>query len=277
MNSYTYYNGAFAKTDDIRIPLSDRAIYFGDGIYDAAIGKGGRIFLIDEHIKRFISNAKRLGFPHIPTYKDLSELLSDTVKRASLDEYFVYFQISRNAETRMHSALGCSTANLMITVSEFSVKNDDKPISLITYPDNPNHYCDIKTLNLLPSVLASTAASEAGCDEAVFHRGATVTECAHSNISILKSGILYTHPTSELILPGITRRHLLIACESLGIPYREHAFTVDDLYCADEVLVTSTSRLCRCATSINGRPVGGKDRQKSASLRIFLYREYENL
>ena len=277
MKSYTYYNGEFARTEDIRIPLSDRAIYFGDGIYDAAIGKHGKIFLLDEHIKRFISNAKRLGFSPIPTYRDLSVLLTDTVSRAAFDEYFVYFQISRSAEERIHSSLGCNTTNLMITVNKFSVKNDDSPISLITYPDNRHHYCDIKTINLLPSVLASTAAEEAGCDEAVFHRGPTVTECAHSNISILKSGILYTHPLSELILPGITRRHLLTACESLGIPYREHAFTVDDLYAADEVLVTSTSKLCRCAASINGRPVGGKDRRKSTDLRNFLYREYENL
>lgn len=134
--------------------------------------------------------------------------------------------------------------------------------------------CDIKTLNLIPAVMASTRAQLADCEEAVFHRGEIVTECTHSNIAILKNGILITHPLSNTILPGITRRHLLIACEKLGIPYRERAFTLDELYSADEIFVTSTSKLCRTANRVNNIPVGEKDPENASKICNFLYKEY---
>ncbi len=277
MLSYSYYNGEFDMTENIRIPLSDRSIYFGDGIYDAAIGHDGRIFLLDEHVQRFLKNAKKLQFQCIPTYSEISEILQDVVMRANIEEFFLYFQISRNAAERNHSAANAKTSNILITVSEARILQAEKPISLITEEDRRYFMCDIKTVNLLPSVIASTKAELAGCEEAVFHRGSTVTECAHSNIAILKKGVLYTHPLSNTILPGITRQHLLSACEKLDITYRERAFTLDELYFADEILVTSTSKLCRCANRINNISVGGKDPINASKLSEFLYKEYINL
>ena len=276
MRSYSYYNGTFAPTNEIRIPLTDRAIYFGDGVYDAAIGKDGRIFLADEHIKRFISNAKKISIPKIPSYQIVLDLLTETIKRAEIDEFFIYFQISANAPHRTHSSLGLDSSNLLITVSETETVESCECISLITEEDIRHLRCDIKTINLLPAVIASTRAAAAGCDEAVFHRGCTVTECSHSNISILKNGTLYTHPLNNLILPGITRARLLLTCHKLGIPYRERAFTLDELYCADEILVTSTSKLCRRAGSINGVPCGAKDPTLAKKICHNLYLEYSD-
>ncbi len=276
MLSYSYYNGEFDLTESIKIPLNDRCIYFGDGIYDAAIGCNGRIFLLDEHVQRFLSNAKKIKLGSIPTYGELTKILNDVVRQADIPEFFLYFQLSRNASGRTHSAVGANSSNLLITVSETTVRENGSPISLITEEDKRYFMCDIKTLNLLPAVIASTRAELSDCEEAVFHRGVTVTECAHSNISILKSGILFTHPQSNTILPGITRRHMLIACERLGIPYREQAFTLDELFSADEIIVTSTSKLCRTANKINGIPVGEKDAINSSKISAFLYKEYHD-
>ena len=277
MLSYTYYNGTFDLTENTRIPITDRSIYFGDGVYDAAIGKNGRIFLSDEHITRILSNAKRIGINSAPSYEELSKLLNDIVERCGINEFFVYFQITRDAPHRIHSAFKVDSCNLLITVSDTYIERDASPISLITVEDVRYFMCDIKTLNLLPSVLASTKAQTCGADEAVFHRGRIVTECAHSNVSILKNGRLFTHPTTNLILPGITRKHLLCACETLGIPYEERAFTLDELFSADEILVTSTSKLCRAVYSIDRTPVGQKDELTARRIRDFLYEEYESL
>ena len=274
MASYTYYNGTFGETDEIRIPLSDRAIYFGDGIYDAAIGYHGRIFLADEHIKRFLGNARRISIPSPPSYVQMSNLLNEVVRKADIEEFFLYFQISRSSKARTHSALNSEKFNILITVSDIEVKESERLIALISEEDRRHLNCDIKSLNLLPAVMASTHAESMGCDEAVFHRGQTVTECAHSNIAIITSGVLYTHPLSNLILPGITRARLLYACEKLTIPYRERSFTIDELYSADEILVTSTSKLCRRAGSINGISAGGKDPLIANALCHFLYNEY---
>ena len=117
----------------------------------------------------------------------------------------------------------------------------------------------MKTLNLLPTVLASIQATDAGMDEAIFHRGDRVTECAHSNVSILrKDGTLQTAPADRLILPGVARAHLLRLCESLGVPVLEEPFTVKEMIEADEIIVTASGTLCRPVGEIDGIPVGGK-------------------
>lgn len=273
MSTYSYYNGAYAPTEEISIPLTDRALYFGDGIYDAAIGRNGSIFLLEEHLDRLLGNAPKLSIPVPYEREELREILLETVRRSGFHSYFVYFQLSRNGGKRKHVAEASYGANLLITVSELDPPSP-QTIQLVTFEDKRFEYCDIKTLNLLPSVLASTYAEENGCGEAVFHRGEIVTECAHSNISILKGGKLITHPTDNHILPGITRRHLLSAARKLGIPIEERAFTLEELFLADEVLVTSTTKLIARGTVLDGKAVGGADEDNLNRLSDELLREY---
>ena len=104
-------------------------------------------------------------------------------------------------------------------------------------------------------------AEEAGCDETILHRGDRVTECAHSNVHILKNGVLKTAPCDNLILPGITRAHRIAQCLEMGIPVVEEPFTVDEMMDADEVFFTSASALCCRIREIDGKPVGGRDPQ----------------
>ena len=136
-------------------------------------------------------------------------------------------------------------------------------------------HCNIKTLNLIPSVMASEKARDAGAAEAVLYRpGELVTECAHSNVHILKDGVLKTHPADNLILGGIARAHLLHACKALSIPTDETAFTLSELFAADEVIVTSSSNLCIRADRIDGKAVGGKAPELFERLRRYLLDEY---
>ena len=107
-------------------------------------------------------------------------------------------------------------------------------------------------------IMSREKAEELGCGECVFHRGNIVTECAHSNISILKDGVLITHPTDHYILPGITRKHIIEICKAHNIPVDETPFTLDDLIAADEVLVSSSTKLCCSADTFDGKSVGGK-------------------
>ena len=134
-----------------------------------------------------------------------------------------------------------------------------QPIKLITAEDTRFFHCNIKTLNLIPSVMAAEKAKRAGAEECVFYRpGKRVTECAHSNCHIIKDGKLITAPTDNLILPGIVRAHLIKACKKLEIPVSETPYTLDEMFDADEVLVTSSSKLCMYANELDGKPVGGK-------------------
>ena len=109
----------------------------------------------------------------------------------------------------------------------------------------------------------------------VFHRGERVTEGSHSNISILKDGVLRTAPLDCYILPGIARRHLLLAAGRLGIPVDETPFTLDDLRAADEVIVTSSTLFCVRADSFCGQPAGGRDPETFEKLRAAVMAEFE--
>ena len=274
MRSYAFYNGAFGKRKDIKIPLSDRALFFGDAVYDAAIGRSGKVFCEDEHIERFLNNAERLSIRHTYSHALISETLGEVIAKSKLESFFLYFQLSRASESRVHSAKRCDSANLLITIEPFELADSSSALSLITTEDLRYFYCDIKTVNLLPSVIAATKADLLGCDEAVFHRGNTVTECSRSNISIVKDGVLLTHPANNLILPGIMRKHLLSACKTLGIPFQEVPFTLDELFCADEVLVTSTTKLCKRAATVDGKAVGGKNGELASTICQYLEKEF---
>ena len=273
MYSYAYYNGQLGTKDSIKIPLTDRSIYFGDAIYDAAIGTFDRILWEDEHIERFLSNAARIGICHKYTKSFLSSLLREIAIKSMIENYFIYFQMSRNSIDRTHSAIGSST-NLLITVTPYKIEENQPPLKLITEKDIRYELCDIKTTNLLPAVLASTKAEKEGFDEAVFIKNGIVTECAKSNISIIKQGRLITHPKNNHILPGITREHLLMVCKRFYIPVEEHPFSKEEMLSADEILVSGTSKLCRTVKLIDDTSVGGKSKELAYLLCRSLYAEY---
>lgn len=254
--SIAYYNGQFCAYSDIKIPLSDRSVFFGDGIYDAAIGKCGKIYLENEHLDRFIANAKRLNIPLAQNKATLSGLIHEAINRNPFEQYFVYLQLSRFSEERTHSFKDSDKSNLLITVKEHTLPEQDKKLKLTIADDIRYKMCDIKTLNLLPAVMASKRAECSGYDETVFIRDGMVTECAHSNVSMIKDGVLYTHPTNNFILPGITRARMLYMCKRLGIPYKEIPFSHSELINADSILVTSTTKLALIADSVDGIKVG---------------------
>jgi D-alanine transaminase len=154
------------------------------------------------------------------------------------------------------------------------IKDTYAPMKLITLDDTRFFHCNMKTLNSIPTVLASAKTVAAGADEAVLHRGGRVTECAHSNVSIIKDGCLVTAPADNLILPGVARAHLLAMCERFGIQVREEPYTLNDLMSADEVIVTASSMLCRPAREIDGKPVGGKAPELLKMLQDALVKDF---
>jgi len=274
MNNLGYYNGTYGLLEEMMIPMNDRVCWFGDGVYDAGPCHNYRIFALDEHLNRLYRNAKALNI-QIPMEKEeLAELLSDLVKKVDTGDQFVYCQVTRGTAIREHTYTE-GPGNIWIMLKPAAIDDGKNPISLITCEDTRYFHCDIKTLNLIPNVVASQKAAAAGCKEAVFYRpGGRITECAHSNVHILKDGTLYTAPTDHLILPGIARAHLLSACHRLGIPVKEEPYYLPDLMNADEIIVTSSSKLCLHADHIDGKAAGMKDARNYEALRQAVLDEF---
>ena len=258
MKTLGYYNGRYDEIDNMTIPMNDRVCWFGDGVYDAGPCRNYHIFALDEHVDRFFNNAGLLKIQMPCTKEELKALLNDLVRKMDTGSLFVYYQVTRGTAVRSHEFPVNCPANLWIMLKPQKAPELTEKIKLITVEDTRFFHCNIKTLNLIPSVMAAQKASEAGCQEAVFHRDGRVTECAHSNCHIIKEGILYTAPADNLILPGIARSHLIQNCKKLGIPVSETPYTLKELMDADEVLVTSSTKLCMSADEIDGRPGGGK-------------------
>ena len=205
----------------------------------------------------------------------MAALLTDLLAQVDGPSQFVYWQVTRAAGgERRHAFNEGDPGVLSAFVNQEDMADPSVPLKLITWPDTRFEHCNAKTLNLLPAVMASQAASAAGADEAVLHRDGIVTECAHSNVLILKDGMLITHPNDEFILRGIAKTHLIQAAYRAAVPVIERLFTLDELFDADEVIVTASSHLCSIAREVDGEPVGGHDPATIRALLDIVFREY---
>ncbi|HIX84540.1 MAG TPA: aminotransferase class IV [Candidatus Megamonas gallistercoris] len=277
MKNLGYYNGKYDLIENMMIPMSDRVHWFGDGVYDATCARNYKIMSLDEHIDRFFRSAELLNINLGFTKKYLADLLQSLVNKLDEGDLFVYWQVTRGGKgLRSHCYSSEEKANLWITVTPEKVTKIDKKFKLTMMEDKRYQYCNIKTLNLIPSVLAAQKAKEKGCDETVFYRGDIVTECAHSNIHILKDGKFITHPADEYILPGIARAHLIEACYALNIPVEQRPVTLAELFNADEVIVSSSGDLCNSAYELDGRVIGGRDEATLEKIQQYIVETWLN-
>lgn len=260
MKSIGYYNGKLGPIEEMTIPMNDRVVYFGDGVYEATLTVNRIPFALEEHFDRFYSSLRLMRIDFGMTRDELkAEIMRVVDAWGSDDTAMLYWQVTRGTDHRHHEFPDPSIKpNLLITIKPYNTAPRDKRLRLITEEDTRFFHCNIKTLNLIPNVMAAQKTVEAGCDECVFHRGDMVTECAHSNVHILKNGVLKTHAADNLILPGITRLYLVGLARQNGIPVDESGFTVSEMMDADEVIVSASGLSAHAACEIDGKPVGGK-------------------
>ena len=260
MINVAYYNGKIDLIENITIPLNDRAVYFGDGVYEVVYFKNGKIFALYDHLDRFYNSLRGIQIEFNKSRGEMQTLLYSLIAQLDdVSEGIIYWQVSRGTAPRNHVFPNPAVEpNLLAYVKTKAAPSMDNKIKMITTEDIRFQMCNLKTINLLANLMASQKAEEAGCAEAVLHRGDIVTECSHSNISILKDGVLKTAPLTQYILPGTVRKQLIELCNTNNIPVNETAFTLSELMSADEVLIMSTTAMIRSACEINGEAVGGK-------------------
>ncbi len=273
MENIGYYNGVFAPIEELMIPACDRGVYFGDGIYEALRVERHRFFALAEHLARFRASLAFLRIPFEMTNEALTAILQEAADRVESDSQQLYFQVTRGSAIRTHAFPEGAEPNLLIFSRGVPLAELTEHRRVVVLPDTRWGHCNIKTLNLIPSVLAAETAKERGCCEAVFHRNGVVTECSSSNLLLLKDGVLRTAPADEKILPGVTRAHFLMLARELGVPVDETAFTLEEAYDADELMITSTSAHGLPVGEMEGRAVCGRDDALLRKLQK-AYRDY---
>ncbi len=271
MKDAAYYNGKISSIDEMTVPMGDRAVYFGDGVYDVAYWYHGKPFLIDEHFDRFYNSCRlvRIEFPY--TRAEFLAIIVDLISRLDdQSDVLIYWQASRGTAPRNHPfPVGEVKPNLLIYVKPKKIADLEPRVQLMTWEDIRFKMCNVKTIDLLPNVLASQYAEENGCAEVVQLRDRVecddgvvltdvVTEGSHTNVHILKDGKFITAPLGKYILPGIARMHLIQLCRAHGVPVEERYISREELFDADEILISSTTTLVRAADRLDGSPVGGR-------------------
>ncbi|QIZ66800.1 D-amino-acid transaminase [Geobacillus subterraneus] len=232
------------RYEQVTYPMEERGLQFGDGVYEVVRLYSGAYVWLQEHLDRLYRSAAaiRLSVPFAP--EELSDRLEQLRRMNDVrEDAILYLQVTRGSFPRSHTFPAENRPNLYAYIQPMARKTDEMAhgVHATLTKDVRWEYCYIKSLNLLPNVLAKQEAAERGAFEAILHRDGIVTEGSSSNIFLVKDETVYTHPATERILNGIVRTRVKQFCGELGIPFIEEAFSVHDLARADELFLTSTT------------------------------------
>jgi len=256
--SIGYINGKYITLDELAVPIDERGHQFGDGIYEVIRVYNGKAFMLDEHLKRLINSARAIKLPIEGDAENFRNLIEEAIKKSGLLECSVYLQITRGFAPRQHLfpnvPISISMTVKPVAPPQKSVRENG--VSVIFHEDDRWANCYIKSLNLLPNILARQTAHEEGCYEAILVRDGFVTEGTSSNVFIVINEKVYTTPLSRHILGGITRIAVKQMCEQLNIEFVEQAFTKEELLQADEVFITSTTVEVIPAVIVDEKKIG---------------------
>ena len=262
MSRIAYVNGRYLPHEHAQVSIEDRGFQFADGVYEVCEVRGGH--LVDErrHMARLDRSLSELRIARPMSPAALAVVMRETVRRNRVRDGIVYLQITRGAARRDFPFPAAGTKpSVVVTARENDLERLELAaadgIAVVTVPDIRWQRVDIKSVALLPNVLAKQAARDQGAKEAWLVDGqGRVTEGASSNAWIVsRDGTLITHPLGRDILPGITRSVVIDVARAQGLAFEERAFTVEEAYAAREAFVTSASQIVMPVVSIDGRPV----------------------
>jgi D-alanine transaminase len=273
-----YLNGDFIPAAEARIPVDDRGFLFADGVYEVIRVYEGRPFLMDAHMKRLRTGLGALrihasGVEKLPLVAE--QLLDENALRAG--DATIYVQVTRGSAPRAHAFPKPAVAPTVYVAAKPFRQHDAnvfaEGVAALTVPDNRWARCDIKSISLLPNVMANQLAKEAGAFEAIFVRDGVLIEGSHSNLFGVLDGELVTYPACNYILAGITRDLVIDIARGLDIRVREGAMQWERLAEISELFLSGTTTEVMPVTRLDGKPVGSGEPGPITRRLITAFRE----
>lgn len=260
MTRYAYVQRRFRPIQMATVAVEDRGYQFADGVYEVIKAVDGEPRDLDRHLARLSRSLHELRIAEPVQGRALPQLILEALRRHPLRFATVYIQVSRGTAPRNHAFPKAAKPNLVIAVRRAVFPTEAermRGVGVITQPDQRWARADIKSIALLPNVLAKQAALEAGCREAwLVGEDGYVREGSSSNAWIVdRDGRIRTHPADHRILAGITRSVVLELARSEGLEVEERPFTVAEALVAREAFLTSTTSLVLPVTSVDGRVI----------------------
>jgi D-alanine transaminase len=283
LSRIAYVNGRYVSHADASVHIEDRGFQFADGVYEVCEVHGGRMVDERRHMARLVRSLTEIKIAEPMSLAALGIVLRETIRRNRVVDGIVYLQISRGVARRDFAFPATATRpTVVVTARSLDVAANERTasegIAVVTMPDNRWERVDIKSVALLPNVLAKQAARERGGKEAwLVDRDGFVTEGASSNAWIItQAGTVVTRPAERGILRGITRTVLLEVLAAQNLELEERPFRVEEAYQAREAFATAASLIVMPVTRIDGRPIGaGIPGKVVAALRHGFHRHAE--
>lgn len=263
MPRIAYVNGAYVPHADAAIHIEDRGYQFADGVYEVCEIRHGYIVDLTRHLDRLGRSLGELRIDWPMSRAALIHVIREVVRRNRVRNGLFYMQVTRGTARRDHVFPAKDTVPTIVVTAKRTdtaaiARKGAEGIAAITVPENRWDRVDIKSVGLLPNVLARQRAKEEGASEAIFvDPDGTVKEGAATNVWIVdRDGTLRTRPADHGILKGITRTTLMDVAGPLGIKIEERSFSVEDMLAAREVFITAATSICFPVVSIDGKPIG---------------------
>jgi D-alanine transaminase len=270
-----YYNGEFLPLEKIYISPFDRGFLFADGVYETLRTYNRKLFMSHKHFERLKYSAEQIEI-HFSDYNKLENIIYHCAELNSMNtEFSAYIQITRGVSfPRTHHYQKQIKANLFIYVSELNNQEDEKKegVTITLEKDIRWSRCDIKSIALLPNVLANNKAFKNGHYEALFFRDNFITEGSHTNFFAVKNETVFTTPLSSFILNGVTRNIIIQLCKEDGILVKEENIPVKNIFNYDELFITGTLTEIAPVIKIDEHPVGnGKPGKMTRRIQELFY------
>ena len=260
MEELAYFEGQFVPLSQARISITDRGFVFADGVYEVIAAYHGRAFRLEEHLVRLAASARAIHLALRVDDSELKRIIETGLEQSGYPQAQVYLQATRGAAPRSHAFPAETKSNLVVTfrpLQKIPEELRERGVSVITTEEIRWNRCDIKSIALLPNVLAKQKAVEAGAFEALWVTAdGTVYEGAASNLFMVRSGEVCTPPKGEKILSGITREVVLECARMLNVPASETPVRIEELLEADEVFLTSTTMDVMGVIEVDGNIIG---------------------
>jgi D-alanine transaminase len=262
-----YLNGEYMPIEEAKVSVLDRGFIFGDGVYEVVPVYSRRAFRLAEHLRRLQHSLDGIRLPNPHSDVEWAAIIKEIIALNPGEDQYLYLHITRGVAKRDHAfpkpAVSATVFMMSNPMPRPAPELLQSGVCAVTATDNRWLRCDIKAIALLPNVLLRQIAVDAGCAETILIRRGSdtsdgfMTEGAASNIFAVKDGRLLAPPKDNLMLPGITYDVILEIAATNGIPHEVRRIAASEVFAADELLLTSSTKEVIAITQLDGKPVGG--------------------
>ena len=278
-SNIVYLNGQYLPIEEATISVMDRGFLFGDGVYEVVPVFANKLLRLDEHLTRLQNSLNRISLPDPYNNKEWVEIFSRLMEKNTGEDRAIYLQVSRGAYAKRDLSIQehypPTVFAMVLQVTPPDIELVSAGISVITVEDFRWDACDIKSTSLVANVMLRQQATEAKVDDAILIKNCTVTEGTASNVFIVKNDVLITPPTGSQLLAGITRDLVIEIAKNNAILVEERVIKEAELFSADEIWMTSSTREIAPVISLNGEMVRSGSAGTMWKRVMDLYQQYK--